>query len=68
MGIHHAFTVVPTSDDSAGTVKQALKSWLCLFLMHRSFGNDRIKTFAHFYYLGSNEKLRHGMTGTLVIG
>lgn len=70
------------TDDDAISVEQSLKSLPCSFLysmwsenkyrrndrMHRSFEDYRIKTFSHFYHLGSTENLRNGMTEALVMG
>ena len=70
------------SDDDVNESELSLKSLPCSFLysmwsenkyrrndrMHSAFENYEIKTFSHFYHLGSRESLRNSMTEALVIG
>ena len=70
------------TDDDAVRLESALKGLPCRFIysmwsenkyrrndrLHREFVDYEIKTFSHFYHLGSTESLRNGMTEALVIG
>ncbi|KKZ14933.1 MAG: DNA adenine methylase [Candidatus Synechococcus spongiarum 142] len=70
------------NENDANSFEAALKNLPCPFLysmwsenkyrrndrLHRSFEIYEIKTFSHFYHLGSTENLRNGMTEALVIG
>ena len=63
-------------------LEQKLKNLPCSFIysmwsenkyrknerLHQAFSNYTIKTFSHFYHLGSSEKLRNSMTEALVVG
>ncbi len=69
-------------DNEASKLEGRLKSLPCPFMysmwsenkyrrndrLHREFSDYEIKTFSHFYHLGSTEVLRNGMTEALVIG
>lgn len=70
------------SDEDALRLEARLKALPCPFLysmwsenkyrknerLHRAFSDYEIKTFSHFYHLGSTENLRNGMTEALVVG
>ncbi len=70
------------TDDDASRLENRLKSLPCPFLysmwsenkyrknerLHESFSEYEIKTFSHFYHLGSTESLRNGITEALVVG
>ncbi len=70
------------SDDNAFELEETLKSLPCKFLysmwsankyrknnrLYDQFSDCKIKTFSHFYHLGSSEKLRNSMTEALVVG
>ena len=63
-------------------LEQKLKNLPCSFIysmwsenkyrknerLYQAFSNYTIKTFSHFYHLGSSEKLRNSMTEALVVG
>ena len=70
------------SDSDATQLELNLKALPCSFLysmwsenkyrknerLHEVFGDYEIKTFSHFYHLGSTEDLRNSMTEALVVG
>ncbi len=70
------------TDDDAVQLESRLKGLSCPFIysmwsenkyrrndrLHREFVDYEIKTFSHFYHLGSTESLRNGMTEALVTG
>lgn len=70
------------SDSDARQFEERLKSIPCSFLysmwyenkyrkndrLHETFAEYEIRTFSHFYHLGSTETLRNGMTEALVVG
>lgn len=70
------------SNENASALESALKSLPCPFIysmwsenkyrknthLHNAFSDYTIKTFSHFYHLGSTENLRNGMTEALVVG
>ncbi len=70
------------TDEDATQLEARLKALPCPFLysmwsenkyrrndrLHEAFADYEIKTFSHFYYLGSTESLRNGMTEALVAG
>ena len=70
-----------TGDDCA-RLEARLKALPCPFMysmwsenrfrrnqrLHQSFADYEIKTFRHFYHLGSTESLRNSMTEALIVG
>ena len=70
------------SDDDAVQLENRLKGLPCPFLysmwsenryrknerLHEAFSEYEIRTFSHFYHLGSTENFRNGMTEALVVG
>lgn len=70
------------SDDDAIQLENRLKGLPCPFLysmwsenryrknerLHEAFSEYEIRTFSHFYHLGSTENFRNGMTEALVVG
>jgi len=70
------------TDEDADRLETRLKALPCPFLysmwsenkyrrndrLHEVFADYEIKTFSHFYHLGSTENLRNGMTEALVVG
>ena len=70
------------TDDDAAQLEDCLKALPCPFLysmwsenkyrrndrLHAAFSSYEIRTFSHFYHLGSTENLRNGMTEALVVG
>jgi len=70
------------TEEDAIQLEESLKTLPCRFLysmwsenkyrknerLHKAFSNYEIKTFSHFYHLGSTEKLRNSMTEALVLG
>lgn len=70
------------TEDDADYLERSLKSLPCLFLysmwaenkyrkngdLFTSFADYSIRTYEHFYYLGSTENLRNKMTEALVVG
>ena len=70
------------TDDDASRMEDSLKALPCSFIysmwsenkyrkndrFHQTFSGYNIRTFSHFYHLGSTESLRSGMTEALVIG
>ena len=70
------------SNENASDLESVLKSLPCPFIysmwsenkyrknthLHSEFSDYTIKTFSHFYHLGSTENLRNGMTEALVVG
>ena len=69
-------------EEDAKQLEDNLQSLPCRFLypmwsenkyrknerLHETFSNYQIRTFSHFYHLGSTEKLRNSMTEALVLG
>ena len=70
------------NENDASELEQALKTLPCKFLysmwsenkyrrndrLYDVFSNYTIKTFSHFYHLGSSENLRNPITEALVVG
>ncbi len=70
------------TNEDAVALEEKLKALDCPFLysmwsenkyrknerLHRAFVDYEIRTFSHFYHLGSTEQLRNGMTEALVVG
>ncbi len=70
------------TDGDAARLEDRLKSLPCPFIysmwsenryrknerLHEVFSGYDIRTFSHFYHLGSTESLRNGMTEALVVG
>ncbi len=70
------------TDKDAEQLENGLKALPCSFLysmwsenkyrrndrLHEAFSDYEIKTFSHFYHLGSTESLRNSMTEALVVG
>ena len=70
------------NENDASELEQALKTLLCKFLysmwsenkyrrndrLYDVFSNYTIKTFSHYYHLGSSENLRNSITEALVVG
>ncbi|MYB33717.1 MAG: Dam family site-specific DNA-(adenine-N6)-methyltransferase [Gammaproteobacteria bacterium] len=69
-------------EEDAKQLEDRLKNLPCQFLysmwsenkyrknerLHEAFSNYEVRTFSHFYHLGSTEKLRNSMTEALVLG
>ena len=70
------------TEEDAKQLEDGLKTLPCRFIysmwsenkyrknerLHKAFSNYEIRTFSHFYHLGSTEKLRNSMTEALVLG